>query len=107
MVETESKKVLGANSYVCRSYTGKTGRELFCPLPSWIGLIVWPKKVYFVNYEEEDDEDLINDDDDEDSTKYWICDNVYVAGDFKVWHDCRIFGKYKGSERGDFNITLN
>ena len=37
-----------------------------------------------MNYEEKDDEDLINDDDDEDSTKYWICDNVYVAGNFKV-----------------------
>ena len=30
----------GANSYVCRSYRGKTGRGPFCPpsLPSWIGL---------------------------------------------------------------------
>ena len=33
---------MGANSYVCRSYRGKTGREgLFAPPPaSWIGLII-------------------------------------------------------------------
>ena len=28
-VKTKSQKVLGANSYVCRSYTGKTGRGPF------------------------------------------------------------------------------
>ena len=27
MVKTKSQKVFGANSYVCRSYRGKTGRE--------------------------------------------------------------------------------
>ena len=26
MVKTKSQKVLGANSYLCRSYRGKTGR---------------------------------------------------------------------------------
>ena len=32
-VKTKSQKVLGANSYVCRSYREKTGRgEAFCPL---------------------------------------------------------------------------
>ena len=35
----KSQKVLGANSYVCRSYGGKTGRGTFLALPlSWIGL---------------------------------------------------------------------
>ena len=29
-VETKSQKVLGANSYVCRNYIGKTGRGPFC-----------------------------------------------------------------------------
>ena len=33
-VKTKSRKVLGANSYVCRSYRGKTG----ILNPSWIGL---------------------------------------------------------------------
>ena len=36
-IKTESQKVLGTNSYVCRSYRGKTGRrgggELFAPHP--------------------------------------------------------------------------
>ena len=39
-VKTKSQKVLGANSYVCESYRGKTGRGgggLFGP-PSRIGL---------------------------------------------------------------------
>ena len=38
------QKALGANSYVCRSYRGKTGRGPFCPPPppSWIGLIPLP-----------------------------------------------------------------
>ena len=49
-VKTKSTKVLGANSYVCRSYRGKGGRRLFCPPPppcpppspssSWIGLLL-------------------------------------------------------------------
>ena len=29
-VKTKSQKVLGANSYICRSYRGKTGRGPFC-----------------------------------------------------------------------------
>ena len=33
-VKTKSKKVLGVNTYVCRSHRGKTGRARFChPLP--------------------------------------------------------------------------
>ena len=36
--KTKGQKVLGANSYVCRSYWGKTGRGPFCP-SCWIGLI--------------------------------------------------------------------
>ena len=45
-VKTKSQKVLGVNSYVCRSYRGKTGGWvrgvgfLFPPL-SWIGLSVF------------------------------------------------------------------
>ena len=38
-VKTKSQKVFGANSYVCRSYSGKTndGGGGWLPL-SWIGL---------------------------------------------------------------------
>ena len=32
-VKTKSQKVLGFNSYVCRSYREKTGRGLFAPPP--------------------------------------------------------------------------
>ena len=35
----------------------------------------------------EDDEDIEN------CTKCWICDNTYVAGDFKVRDHCHITGK--------------
>ena len=39
-LKLKSQKYLGANSYICRSYRGKTGRGLFVlPSPSWIGLI--------------------------------------------------------------------
>ena len=31
--KTKSQKVLGANSYVCRIYRGKTGRGDFLPCP--------------------------------------------------------------------------
>ena len=34
-VETKSQKVLGANSYVCRSYMGKSGRG-FPPILNWV-----------------------------------------------------------------------
>ena len=34
-VEIKSEKVLEANSYVFRSYKGKSSKEPFCP-PSWI-----------------------------------------------------------------------
>ena len=41
-VKTKSQKVLGNNSYICRIYRGKTGREDFPASPpspqSWIGL---------------------------------------------------------------------
>ena len=37
---------MGANSYVCRSYRGKTGRGAFLPPPSWIGLML-PSKFKF------------------------------------------------------------
>ena len=40
-VKTESQKVLWANSYVCRSYRGKTGRVWGFLPPSWIGLKTW------------------------------------------------------------------
>ena len=32
--KTKSQKVLGANSYVCRSYRGKIGRGTFLPPPT-------------------------------------------------------------------------
>ena len=39
-LKLKSQKYLGANSYICRSYWGKTGRDLFVlPSPSWVGLI--------------------------------------------------------------------
>ena len=41
----------------------------------------------------------------ENSTKCWICDNVYVGGDVKVT-DCHVTGKYKGSARRDHNINV-
>ena len=39
-VKNKSQKVLGDNSYVCKSYMGKTGRGRFGSpsSPSWIGL---------------------------------------------------------------------
>ena len=36
MVKTKSQKVLVANSYVCISYRGKTGRGAFLPPPPQI-----------------------------------------------------------------------
>ena len=41
-VKAERREVFKANSYVCRSYRGKTGRGSFCTTsPSWIGLILY------------------------------------------------------------------
>ena len=48
----------------------------------------------------EDNEDFKN------STKYWICDNDYVANDVKVRYYCHITGKYRGSAHRDCNINL-
>ena len=46
--KTKSQKVLGTNSYVCRSYRGKTGKGTFLPppLPSWIGAFGQKKWVF-------------------------------------------------------------
>ena len=50
-IETKSQKVLGANSYVCRSCRGKTGRGweggFLPPPPSWIGLLNQLKKRFY------------------------------------------------------------
>ena len=43
-VKTKSQKVLVANSYVCRSYRGKTVQK---GPPSWIGLIIYHLFVFF------------------------------------------------------------
>ena len=32
----------------------------------------------------------------ENSTKCWICDNIYVVGDVKVTDHCYIPGNYRG-----------
>ena len=37
-VKTKSQKILGTNSYVCRSYRRKIARGVFLASPSWIGL---------------------------------------------------------------------
>ena len=39
-VKIKSQKVLGTDSYVCRSYKGKTGMGAFLAIPFWIGLNV-------------------------------------------------------------------
>ena len=44
------------------------------------------------------------DDDFENSTKYWICDNVYIEGDVKVRDHCHITGKHRGSAHRDSNV---
>ena len=48
-------------------------------------------------------------DDFKNSTKCWICDNMYVDGDVKVRSHCHITGKYKVSahKNCDININLN
>ena len=48
----------------------------------------------------EDDEDFEN------STKYWICDNVYVDADVKVKDNWQITGRYRGSAYKDCNINI-
>ena len=47
-----------------------------------------------------------DDDDFENSTKYQICDNVYVDGDVKVRDHCYITGKYRVSTPRDCNIKV-
>ena len=47
----------------------------------------------------EDDEDFEN------STKCWICDNVYADGDVKVRDPCHITGKYRDSAHRNCNIN--
>ena len=48
-----------------------------------------------------------NDNEDfENSTKCWICDNVYVDGDVKVRDDCYVTGKFRSSAQGDCNLKI-
>ena len=47
----------------------------------------------------EDIEDFQN------SSKYWICDNDHVEGNFKVRDHCHVTKRYRGSARGDCNIN--
>ena len=42
--------------------------------------------------------------DSENSTKCWICDNVYVGHDVKVRDYCDVTEKYRGSAQRDCNI---
>ena len=48
----------------------------------------------------EDDEDF------ESSTKWWICDQVYVEGDPKIRDHCHITGKYRATAHRDCNINI-
>ena len=43
------------------------------------------------------------------STKCWICDNVYVEGDVKVRNQCHINGEYRESADiiCNINVKLN
>ena len=45
-----------------------------------------------------------DDDDFENSTKYWICDNVYIEGDVKARDRCHITGKHRDSAHRDSNV---
>ena len=45
-VKTKTQKVLGANSYVCRSYRGKTGKGTFLPPPSILKKVKVNKENY-------------------------------------------------------------
>ena len=42
----------------------------------------------------------------ENSTKCWICDNVYIDNDVKVRVHCHITGKCRGSAHRDCNINV-
>ena len=42
----------------------------------------------------------------ENSTKYWICDHVYVGGGAKVKDHCHVTGKYRGFVHRDCNINV-
>ena len=42
----------------------------------------------------------------ENSTKCWICNNLYVDGDVKIRAHCLITGKYRGSAHRDCNIKI-
>ena len=47
-----------------------------------------------------------DDEDFENSTKCWICDNIYVDCDVKVRDDCHITGKYRGCGHRNCNINV-
>ena len=47
-----------------------------------------------------DNEDFKN------STKFWICDNVYTDGNIKVRDHCHTTGKYRDSSYRDCNIKV-
>ena len=40
------------------------------------------------------------------STKCWICDNIYVKSDVKVRDYCHITGKYRGPAHRDCSIKV-
>ena len=40
------------------------------------------------------------------SSKYWICDNIYVDGGVKVRDHCHITGKHRSSAHADCNIKV-
>ena len=46
------------------------------------------------------------DEDFKNSTKSWICDNVYVKGNVTVRDHCQITGKYRGSAHKNCNIKV-
>ena len=48
----------------------------------------------------------INNEDFKNSTKYWICDNIYVEGDVKVKNQFHITENYRCSAHRDFNINV-
>ena len=40
------------------------------------------------------------------STKFWICDNVYTDGNIEVRDHCHTTGKYRDSSYRDCNIKV-